>query len=124
MKEIVQVLRQKYGNECVAVTALTGIGECKIVNQLWIDCFIAIDKCVDWGSAAACNIGGCTIHAFAGIGLGNESKQELLKYVCKKSNNIKRWKKTSVFDVSQNKNLAVFNFESDLTICLWNVKRC
>lgn len=74
-----------------------------IVNQLWIYCFVEIDKFIYRWSAAACNIGGCTIHAFAGIGLGNESKQELLNNVCKKSSNIKRWKKTSVLNLPSTK---------------------
>lgn len=57
MREIIKKLREKYRREPdrVAVTASTGL--------------------------AACNIEGVTLHSFAGIGLGKESAQELVKKV-------------------------------------------
>jgi hypothetical protein len=75
LKEIVDVLRQKHGCESVAVTAPTGI--------------------------AACNIGGCTIHSFAGIRLGKESKEDLLRQVRSKSSNVKRWQAANVLVVDE-----------------------
>ncbi|KAN0079198.1 P-loop containing nucleoside triphosphate hydrolase protein [Elaphomyces granulatus] len=55
MREIIKKLREKYRKEVdrVAVTASTGL--------------------------AACNIGGVTLHSFAGIGLGKEDASELVK---------------------------------------------
>lgn len=57
MREIIAKLRDKYRKEAdrVAVTASTGL--------------------------AACNIGGVTLHSFAGIGLGKEPVPELVKKV-------------------------------------------
>lgn len=57
MREIIKQLRNKYKKEQdrVAITASTGL--------------------------AACNIGGVTLHSFAGIGLGKEPVPELLKKV-------------------------------------------
>jgi hypothetical protein len=57
MREIIAKLRAKYRTEAdrVAVTASTGL--------------------------AACNIGGVTVHSFAGIGLGKEPVPELVKKV-------------------------------------------
>lgn len=58
MREIIKQLRNKYRREQdrVAITASTGL--------------------------AACNIGGVTLHSFAGIGLGKEEVPELVKKVC------------------------------------------
>lgn len=57
MREIIKKLREKHRKEIdrVAVTASTGL--------------------------AACNIGGVTLHSFAGIGLGKEEASELVKKV-------------------------------------------
>lgn len=57
MREIIKQLRNKYRREQdrVAITASTGL--------------------------AACNIGGVTLHSFAGIGLGKEAVPELVKKV-------------------------------------------
>lgn len=57
MREIIAKLRGKFRKEPdrIAVTASTGL--------------------------AACNIGGVTLHSFAGIGLGKEPVPELVKKV-------------------------------------------
>uniref|UniRef100_A0A6B2L2G7 ATP-dependent DNA helicase n=1 Tax=Arcella intermedia TaxID=1963864 RepID=A0A6B2L2G7_9EUKA len=66
LKTIVKALRDKHGEGNVFVCASTGI--------------------------AACNIGGCTVHSFAGIGLGGESKEKMLQKVLSNSNAVKRWR--------------------------------
>ncbi|GJJ78194.1 ATP-dependent DNA helicase PIF1 [Entomortierella parvispora] len=88
LRELIVRLRQKYIHwvppepeysnaksvERVAVTASTGI--------------------------AACNIGGCTLHSFAGIGLGNEKVEELIEKV-RFSKTAERWRKACVLIVDE-----------------------
>ncbi|KAJ5745876.1 ATP-dependent DNA helicase PIF1 [Penicillium odoratum] len=77
MREIIKKLRLKYKNEPdrVAVTASTGL--------------------------AACNIGGVTLHSFAGIGLGKEAVPELVKKVKKNQKARNRWLRTKVLIVDE-----------------------
>ncbi|EGD97453.1 DNA repair and recombination protein pif1 [Trichophyton tonsurans CBS 112818] len=74
MREIIRQLRLKYSRDtdAVAVTASTGL--------------------------AACNIEGVTLHSFAGVGLGKESTQELVKRNLKAKN---RWLKTKVLIIDE-----------------------
>ncbi|OQE44304.1 hypothetical protein PENCOP_c002G03937 [Penicillium coprophilum] len=74
MREIIAKLRNKYRKEPdrIAVTASTGL--------------------------AACNIGGVTLHSFAGIGLGKEPVPELIKKNQKARN---RWLRTKVLVVDE-----------------------
>jgi len=65
LKQIVKSLRSKHNPKFVYVTAPTGI--------------------------AACNIGGCTLHSFSGIGLGKESKEKLVTKVLSNSQARQRW---------------------------------
>jgi ATP-dependent DNA helicase PIF1 len=62
LRKIVEGLKAQFGSKAVNVTAPTG--------------------------TAACNIGGMTIHSFAGIGIGREDKHELADRI--KSNRYKR----------------------------------
>ncbi|KAJ5328358.1 hypothetical protein N7452_008748 [Penicillium brevicompactum] len=77
MREIIAKLRGKYRKEPdrVAVTASTGL--------------------------AACNIGGVTLHSFAGIGLGKEPVPELVKKIKKNQKARNRWLRTKVLVVDE-----------------------
>ncbi|KAL5512888.1 PIF1 [Sanghuangporus vaninii] len=77
LREIIKTLRKKYVTvpDAVAITASTGI--------------------------AACNIGGVTIHSFAGIGLGIESAEELVKKIRKNKKAMARWLRTKVLIVDE-----------------------
>ncbi|KAJ5677739.1 ATP-dependent DNA helicase PIF1 [Penicillium maclennaniae] len=77
MREIIKHLRRKYKREPdrVAVTASTGL--------------------------AACNIGGVTLHSFAGIGLGKEPVPELVKKIKKNQKARNRWLRTKVLVVDE-----------------------
>ena len=50
---------------------------------------------------AACNIGGVTIHSFAGIGLGIESAQELVSKIRKNKKAYSRWMRTQVLIIDE-----------------------
>lgn len=64
-----------YGEETVAVTAPTGI--------------------------AAINIGGQTVHSFAGIGLGRGERPAIVKKVMKNKSAVDRWKQTKVLIIDE-----------------------
>jgi ATP-dependent DNA helicase PIF1 len=72
LREIIAALRRKYAREPdrVAVTASTGL--------------------------AACNIGGVTLHSFAGIGLGKEPVEDLVKKIRRNAKAKQRWMRTKV----------------------------
>ncbi|PIA99844.1 ATP-dependent DNA helicase PIF1 [Cercospora beticola] len=72
MREIIASLRRKYQREPdrIAVTASTGL--------------------------AACNVGGVTLHSFAGIGLGKEEVPELVRKIKKNQKAKHRWMRTKV----------------------------
>lgn len=76
LKAIIKQLKRKYGDKGqVAVTASTGL--------------------------AACNIGGTTVHSFAGIGLGKGKLDELLKVVRRNRKATARWNTTSVLIIDE-----------------------
>ncbi|KAM7189155.1 PIF1-like helicase domain containing protein [Naviculisporaceae sp. PSN 640] len=77
MRSIIAALKKKYARdpERVAVTASTGL--------------------------AACNIGGMTLHSFAGIGLGKEDAQTLVKKVRRNPKAKNRWTKTKVLIIDE-----------------------
>ncbi|XDT22684.1 PIF1-like helicase [Nakaseomyces glabratus] len=75
LREMIKVLKKKYGPERVAVTASTGL--------------------------AACNIGGITVHSFAGIGLGNGDVTKLYRKVRRSKKNVKRWSEISVLVIDE-----------------------
>ena len=77
LREAIRVLREKYKREIdrVAVTASTGL--------------------------AACNVGGVTLHSFAGIGLGKEAVPELVKKIKRNQKAKLRWMRTKVLIIDE-----------------------
>ena len=77
LREILKSLRKKYARspDAVAVTASTGI--------------------------AACNIGGITLHSFAGIGLGEGTAEQLASRVKKNRKSAGRWMRTQVLIIDE-----------------------
>lgn len=77
LREIIRTLRKKYvkSPDAIAITASTGI--------------------------AACNIGGVTIHSFAGIGIGEGSAEELINRVRKNKKATSRWLRTKVLIIDE-----------------------
>lgn len=80
LREIIKSLRAKYasrGADRVAITASTGM--------------------------AAANVGGTTIHSFAGIGLGQGTGEQLIDQVKKNRKAVGRWLRTEVLIVDEGK---------------------
>lgn len=77
LREIITSLRKKYAREPdrIAVTASTGL--------------------------AACNVGGVTLHSFAGIGLGKEPVADLVKKIKRNQKARHRWMRTKVLVVDE-----------------------
>lgn len=77
LREIIKGLRSKYKKEAdrVAVTASTGL--------------------------AACNVGGVTLHSFAGIGLGKEAVPELVRKIKRNAKAKNRWIRTKILVVDE-----------------------
>ena len=77
LREIISTLRKKHLREPdrVACTASTGL--------------------------AACNIGGVTLHSFAGIGLGKEEVPELVKRIKRNQKAKHRWMRTKILIVDE-----------------------
>lgn len=74
LKSIIKALRLKH-KDTVAVTASTGL--------------------------AACNIGGITLHSFAGVGIANEEVNHLLKKLRRNQKAYKRWLTTKVLIIDE-----------------------
>ncbi|TFY59772.1 hypothetical protein EVG20_g7664 [Dentipellis fragilis] len=77
LREIIKAMQKKYAKspDAIAITASTGI--------------------------AACNIGGVTVHSFAGIGLGIESAEDLANKIRKNKKASSRWLRTKVLIVDE-----------------------
>ncbi|KAH3674545.1 hypothetical protein WICMUC_003222 [Wickerhamomyces mucosus] len=76
LRSLIKRLKQKYRGEGeVAITASTGL--------------------------AACNIGGITLHSFSGIGLGNESVENLIKKIKRSKKSANRWRNVKVLIVDE-----------------------
>lgn len=70
-----KTMRKKWKHDGIAVTASTGL--------------------------AACNIGGCTLHSFAGVGLGKEPVDVLVKRVKRNRTAVERWRRTKVLIIDE-----------------------
>jgi len=77
LREIIAALKKKHTKESdrVAVTASTGL--------------------------AACNIGGVTLHSFAGFGLGKDEVPELVKKIRRNAKAKHRWMRTKVLVIDE-----------------------
>lgn len=77
LREIIACLRKRHAAspDRIAVTASTGL--------------------------AACNIGGVTLHSFAGIGLGKDPVDALVRRVRKNKKTLQRWLRTRVLVVDE-----------------------
>lgn len=77
LRELIAQLRTRFKGELdrVAVTASTGL--------------------------AACNIGGVTLHSYAGIGLGKEAPADLVKKIKRNSKARNRWQRTKVLIIDE-----------------------
>jgi len=75
LQQMIQELRRIHPYDSVFVTASTGI--------------------------AACNIGGCTLHSFAGVGVGEGAQEDLVQIVLKNKNSKRRWKYAKVLIVDE-----------------------
>ena len=77
LRAIIKDLRLKYSKsqDVIAITASTGI--------------------------AACNIGGVTLHSFAGVGLGIGTPEELAGKIRKNQKASTRWQRTKVLIIDE-----------------------
>lgn len=93
LREIIKTLRKKFVNvpDAVAVTASTGR----------FDPYFVRTQYRHYSGIAACNIGGVTIHSFAGIGLGREKAEQLADRVRKNKKASSRWMRTKVLIVDE-----------------------
>lgn len=72
---MIELLREKHGRKQVFITAPTGI--------------------------AACNVGGTTLHRWAGVGLGDQPIDQLVKRVMTNKKTKDRWLKTRVLFIDE-----------------------
>ncbi|PRP76114.1 hypothetical protein PROFUN_15443, partial [Planoprotostelium fungivorum] len=72
---IIKILKKLHGYDSVFVTASTGI--------------------------AACNIGGSTVHSFAGFGIGDKDVESLVSMVEANANSKKRWLSANVLVIDE-----------------------
>lgn len=77
LREIITALKKQYERnpEVVAVTASTGL--------------------------AACNVGGITLHSFAGFGLGKGDVPELVRTIKRNKKAFERWRRTKVLIIDE-----------------------
>jgi ATP-dependent DNA helicase PIF1 len=89
----------------VLITGSAGTGKSllinvikKIINKKYPDINLYITAST---GVAAINIKGCTLHSFAGIGLGKSSKEELLKKIKYRKQICDRWKDVDILIIDE-----------------------
>jgi ATP-dependent exoDNAse (exonuclease V) alpha subunit len=94
LREIIKTMKKQHSRspDAVAITASTGM--------------------------AACNIGGVTIHSFAGIGLGNEPWKDLVTKIKKNKKATSRWLRTKVLIIDEGR------FQMTCMSGIFNLKMC
>ena len=93
LREIIKTLKKKHTQDAVAITASTGKTVFLRLLGHSIDSWII--------GIAACNIGGVTIHSFAGIGLGIEPAEQLATKIKKNKKASTRWARTKVLIIDE-----------------------
>lgn len=94
LREIIKTLKKKHAKsqDAVAITASTGVFPLYMCwNQLMMTPL----------GIAACNIGGVTIHSFAGVGIAVEQAAELVSKVKKNKKALARWNRTKVLIIDE-----------------------
>lgn len=87
----------------VFITGSAGVGKSLLVDSI-VEQLKAARKTVAITAStgiAAVNIAGCTVHAFAGIGLGEAPKEFLAKQVAKNKFKRKKWQQTHVLVIDE-----------------------
>jgi ATP-dependent DNA helicase PIF1 len=97
LREVIKALHKKHvkNPDAVAVTASTGIYTPRI--SILIRCGAETFSI----GIAACNIGGVTIHSFAGIGLGVENVEILVSKIRTNRKASSRWHRTKVLIIDE-----------------------
>lgn len=99
LREIIKVLRKGKAQDSVAITASTGMRSiCCITFVLDLSIYAGI---------AACNIGGVTIHSFAGIGIGVDSVDQLVSRIRKNKKAMSRWLRTKTLIIDEGRSYNI-----------------
>ena len=109
LREIIKTLKKKYNKaaDAVAVTASTG------------DAFHESSRCgvlMVFTGIAACNVGGVTVHSFAGIGIGADNREGLLSKVKKNKKAMTRWLRTRVLIIDEGRGLSFLRYGTSLRL--------
>lgn len=77
---------------------------------------------------AACNIGGVTVHSFAGIGLGIDNADVLAKKVSRNKKATARWMRTKTLIIDEGAyndvSFTIFKPDGAFIQCLWWMVIC
>ena len=99
------VIETIFTGNSVFYTGAAGTGKSFILRILQetfgkLDCKEKIAFTAPTG-VAACNIGGMTVHSWAGIGLGTEPLETLCTKIIRNKNTSNRWKSTQILVVDE-----------------------
>ena len=98
-----EILEKVLSGKSIFYTGAAGTGKSHLLNALRIVFENSGIKHAFTGPTgiSACNIGGVTIHSWAGVGLGEESKEILYSKVRKNGQARKRWKDIQVLFIDE-----------------------